>query len=84
MRRVRAGLSDGNLSEKSLIEIGQPVHSEITTCAYCGVGCSFKAEMRGGRSGAHGAVEGRQGEPWPLLRQGPLRVRLHHTPRPAS
>ena len=35
------------LSEKSLIEIGQPEHSVITTCAYCGVGCSFKAEMRG-------------------------------------
>ena len=35
------------LSEKSLIDIGQPEHSEITTCAYCGVGCSFKAEMRG-------------------------------------
>ena len=35
------------LSEKSLIEIGQPEHSAITTCAYCGVGCSFKAEMRG-------------------------------------
>ena len=35
------------LSEKSLIEIGQPEHSHITTCAYCGVGCTFKAEMRG-------------------------------------
>jgi formate dehydrogenase major subunit len=35
------------LSEKSVIEIGQPEHSLITTCAYCGVGCSFKAEMRG-------------------------------------
>ncbi|MFV0369300.1 MAG: formate dehydrogenase subunit alpha [Hyphomicrobiaceae bacterium] len=35
------------LSEKSLIEIGQPEHSEVTTCAYCGVGCTFKAEMRG-------------------------------------
>jgi len=35
------------LSEKSLIEIGQPEHSVITTCAYCGVGCTFKAEMRG-------------------------------------
>ena len=35
------------LSEKALIEIGQPEHSHITTCAYCGVGCSFKAEMRG-------------------------------------
>ena len=35
------------LSEKSVIEIGQPEHSVVTTCAYCGVGCSFKAEMRG-------------------------------------
>src|SRR5690348_9836225 len=35
------------LTEKSIIEIGQPEHSVVTTCAYCGVGCSFKAEMRG-------------------------------------
>ncbi|MDP2377982.1 molybdopterin-dependent oxidoreductase, partial [Reyranella sp.] len=35
------------LSEKTLIDIGQPEHSVVTTCAYCGVGCSFKAEMRG-------------------------------------
>jgi len=35
------------LTEKSVIEIGQPEHSVITTCAYCGVGCTFKAEMRG-------------------------------------
>ncbi|HLJ05166.1 MAG TPA: 2Fe-2S iron-sulfur cluster-binding protein, partial [Acetobacteraceae bacterium] len=37
----------GALIEKSVIEIGQPEHSIITTCAYCGVGCNFKAEMRG-------------------------------------
>jgi formate dehydrogenase major subunit len=35
------------LMEKSVIEIGQPEHSVVTTCAYCGVGCAFKAEMRG-------------------------------------
>jgi len=35
------------LMEKSVIEIGQPEHSKVTICAYCGVGCSFKAEMRG-------------------------------------
>ncbi|WP_372603999.1 formate dehydrogenase subunit alpha, partial [Actibacterium sp.] len=35
------------LQEKSIIEMGQPDHSAITTCAYCGVGCSFKAEMKG-------------------------------------
>ena len=35
------------LIEKAVIEIGQPEHSVVTTCAYCGVGCAFKAEMRG-------------------------------------
>jgi formate dehydrogenase major subunit len=35
------------LNEKSVIEIGTPEHSVVTTCAYCGVGCTFKAEMRG-------------------------------------
>ncbi|MEK4031724.1 formate dehydrogenase subunit alpha [Methylocystis sp. IM3] len=35
------------LIENSVIAIGQPEHSEVTTCAYCGVGCAFKAEMRG-------------------------------------
>lgn len=36
------------LMEKSVIEQGQPDHSVVTTCAYCGVGCAFKAEMKGG------------------------------------
>src|SRR5579862_4879412 len=35
------------LSENSLIEKGQAEHSIVTTCAYCGVGCSFRAEMKG-------------------------------------
>lgn len=35
------------LNEKSVIELGTPEHSVVTTCAYCGVGCSFKAEMKG-------------------------------------
>ncbi|MGO4573805.1 formate dehydrogenase subunit alpha [Microvirga sp. 2TAF3] len=35
------------LNEKNVIEMGKPEHSVITTCAYCGVGCSFKAEMKG-------------------------------------
>ena len=35
------------LIENSVIDIGQPEHSAVTTCAYCGVGCTFKAEMRG-------------------------------------
>ena len=35
------------LMEKSVIEKGQAEHSVVTTCAYCGVGCSFRAEMKG-------------------------------------
>ncbi|SOZ37127.1 formate dehydrogenase subunit alpha [Cupriavidus neocaledonicus] len=35
------------LTETSIIKLGQPSHSTVTTCAYCGVGCSFKAEMKG-------------------------------------
>ncbi len=35
------------LQEKTVIALGQPEHSKITTCAYCGVGCAFKAEMKG-------------------------------------
>jgi formate dehydrogenase major subunit len=36
------------LTEKSVIALGQAEHSVTTTCAYCGVGCSFNAEMKGG------------------------------------
>src|SRR5450830_1737255 len=35
------------LTEKTVIMLGQAEHSKITTCAYCGVGCAFKAEMKG-------------------------------------
>ena len=37
------------LMETSVIQWGQPEHSVLTTCAYCGVGCSFKAQMQGER-----------------------------------
>ena len=35
------------LQEKSVIDLGTPTRSVVTTCAYCGVGCSFKAELNG-------------------------------------
>jgi formate dehydrogenase major subunit len=35
------------LIEKSVIQLGQPRREVVTTCAYCGVGCSFKAELNG-------------------------------------
>ncbi len=37
------------LIEKSVLALGPAEHSAITTCAYCGVGCSFRAEMSGNR-----------------------------------
>jgi len=61
----------GSLLEKSVIENGEPEHSVVTTCAYCGVGCSFKAEMKGeevirmvpykdgGANEGHSCVKGR-------------------------
>ena len=59
------------LQEKTVIQLGVPVRSVLTTCAYCGVGCSFKAEMRGdevirmvpwkdgGANEGHSCVKGR-------------------------
>src|SRR6187200_1897086 len=35
------------LQEKSVKAIGKPERAVVTTCAYCGVGCTFRAEMRG-------------------------------------
>ena len=71
----------GSLIEKTVIEQGKPEWSAITTCAYCGVGCAFKAEMRGEEVVLDGAVQGRQGEPRPLLRQRPFRLGLRQSPR---
>ena len=59
------------LSEKTVIELGTPTRTVLTTCAYCGVGCSFKAELRGdelvrmvpakngGANEGHSCVKGR-------------------------
>ncbi|EXG81544.1 formate dehydrogenase subunit alpha [Cryptosporangium arvum] len=59
------------LQEKSVVELGMPSRTVITTCAYCGVGCSFKAELRGtelvrmvphkdgGANEGHSCVKGR-------------------------
>ena len=34
------------LREKTILEQGMPERSVLTTCAYCGVGCNFKAEVK--------------------------------------
>ncbi len=35
------------LTEKSIIEHGQPERDVVTTCGYCGVGCTFRVELKG-------------------------------------
>jgi formate dehydrogenase major subunit len=59
------------LQERSVVELGMPTRTVLTTCAYCGVGCSFKAELRGdevvrmvphkdgGANEGHSCVKGR-------------------------
>ncbi len=59
------------LIESSVVRLGQPEHAVETTCAYCGVGCSFRAEMQGdtvvrmvpskngGANEGHSCVKGR-------------------------
>jgi formate dehydrogenase major subunit len=61
----------GTLEEKSVIELGMPTRTVQTTCAYCGVGCTFNAELRGdelirmvpaktgGANEGHSCVKGR-------------------------
>ncbi len=59
------------LQEKRVIDLGVPTRKVKTTCAYCGVGCSFVAELRGdelvrmvpdkqgGANAGHSCVKGR-------------------------
>ncbi|MCC7427805.1 MAG: formate dehydrogenase subunit alpha [Alphaproteobacteria bacterium] len=44
-----AACPTASLTEKTVIAHGQPTRSVDTTCAYCGVGCSFTAELQGER-----------------------------------
>ncbi len=42
-----AACPTATLQEKAILEIGKPERAVVTTCAYCGVGCTFRAEMKG-------------------------------------
>ncbi|MEB3366677.1 formate dehydrogenase subunit alpha [Saccharopolyspora mangrovi] len=66
-----AACPTSTLQEKSVVDLGIPNRTVKTTCAYCGVGCSFKAELRGdelvrmvpdkdgGANEGHACVKGR-------------------------
>ena len=63
------------LQEKSVVALGMPTRAVDTTCAYCGVGCTFRAEVQdvgadtrvvrmvpsksGGANEGHSCVKGR-------------------------
>jgi formate dehydrogenase major subunit len=59
------------LEERTVVDLGMPTRTVLTTCAYCGVGCSFKAELQGeqvvrmvpykdgGANEGHSCVKGR-------------------------
>jgi len=61
----------GALVENDVLSKGEPDETVLTTCAYCGVGCSFKAELKdgelvrmvpwkdGGANHGHSCVKGR-------------------------
>ena len=72
------------LQERSIVMLGMPTRSVETTCAYCGVGCSFKAEVKGDEVVRMVAVEDRWRQRGSLVRQGPVRLRLRQPRRPGD
>ena len=72
----------GALVEKTMIKAGAPAEVVTTTCAYCGVGCSFEAEVKDQE--VVRMVPSRDGKAnrGPCLRQGAVRLRLCHAPGP--
>lgn len=75
----------GALQEKSVAQSGLPTKTVRTTCAYCGVGCTFDAGVKGGRvvsmvpaddgpsNAGHACMKGRFG--WSYI-DAPDRVRM--------
>jgi formate dehydrogenase major subunit len=71
------------LMEKTVIEHGPAGAQVVTTCAYCGVGCSLQGRDEGRtRWCAWCPHNDGKRQPRPCLRQGPLRLGLRDAPRP--
>jgi formate dehydrogenase major subunit len=83
------------LIEKSVYTHGQPDRRVRTTCAYCGVGCSFVAELKGdqvvrmspdpdgGANEGHSCVKGRFAWGYATHRDRVLQPLIRETPRDA-
>lgn len=81
-----ASCPTATLMEKSITEHGQGVEHIVTTCAYCGVGCSLFAGC--GNEGQSGRKyvpqQKRSCQSWPCLRQRPVRLGVHYASRPLN
>ena len=77
LRRLRAGLPDRRAAGKGG-DRDRPARRIrcVTTCAYCGVGCTFKAEMRGEEVVRMVPWKDGKANRGHSLRQGPLRLGL--------
>ena len=81
LRRLRAGLPDGHA-------VGEEPHRDRPARAFGGddlrlLRRRLQLQGRDARrgAGAHGALQGRQGQSRPFLRKGPLRLGLRQSPR---
>ena len=84
VRRLRAGLPDGD-AEREVADPDRPAGAlggDDLRLLRRRLHVQGRDARRG--SGAHGAVQGRQGQPRPLVREGPLRLGLRHAPRAAA
>ena len=71
--RLRQACPTDALTEKSVIELGMPSRTPVTTCAYCGSGVRSRRTSGAGTrhpGRPHDPVEGWRGQRGPLVRQG--------------
>src|SRR6185312_485107 len=82
VRRVRAGLPDRQSPRKEFHRGGPAGAHRHHHLRLLRRRLQFQGRAQGRRRGAHGAVEGRQGQSRPFLRQGPLRLGLRQPSGP--
>jgi ferredoxin len=77
LRRLRAGLPDGDAVGEEQGDRARPARAFRSRPAPIAASAArSRPRCSGDERRPHGALQGRQGEPRPLLRQGPLRLGL--------
>ncbi len=82
VRRLRAGLPDRHAQREERDRDRHAGQSRGHHLRLLRRRLRLQGRDAGRRAGAHGAVEGRQGQSRPFLRQGPVRLRLRHPQGP--